>query len=78
MPNRSSKAGHIPERTCVICKEKKEQKYLVRFVILNNEIVYDLSRNIAARGYYVCDVNLCLEKIEKWFSKKKKKQVKNG
>ena len=65
MPNRSSNAGHIPQRTCVICGSKTDKKKLMRFVLLDSEIVFDLNDIIEKRGYYVCDDNSCLQKLEK-------------
>ena len=76
MPNRASKAGHIPFRSCVICKTKDDQKNLIRFAFIKNEIVFDMKRRIAARGYYVCDKNECLQKLDKWLNKRKKKSRK--
>ncbi len=76
MPNRASKAGHIPIRSCVICKTKDNQGNLIRFAFIKNEIVFDLKRRIAARGYYVCDNNECLQKLDKWLNKRKKKSRK--
>lgn len=72
MPNRSSKAGHVPLRTCVICRCKTEQQKFLRFVLIGKEIVFNLKRKFPARGYYVCDKNECLEKIEKWVKRKVK------
>jgi len=72
MSNRSSKAGHIPLRTCVICRCKTEQQKFLRFVLMDKEIVFDLKRKLSARGYYVCDKNECLERIEKWVKRKVK------
>lgn len=65
MSNRSSKAGHIPQRTCVVCRKKTEKKKLMRFVLLDYEIVFDLNCDIEKRGYYACDDNSCLQKLEK-------------
>ncbi len=79
MTNKSSKAGHIPLRTCVICKCKAEQKIFLRFVLVDKEIVFDLNRKFPAYGYYVCDKNECLEKIEKWVKRKLSKKInRNG
>ena len=80
MPNRSSKAGHIPERSCVICKNKTRQDKLMRFAIIDREIVFDMGKILACRGYYVCNNNECLLKLEKWLSKhlKKTKRVEDG
>jgi uncharacterized protein len=71
MPNKSSNADHIAFRTCVICKKKTDKKELVRFVILDNEIIFDQKMILQQRGYYCCDDNFCLEKLVKWKSKKK-------
>lgn len=73
MPNKASNAGHIPQRTCVICRHKQNKPELLRFVILQNEPVFDLTGKFQARGFYVCDENLCIEKLDKWVLKYKKK-----
>ena len=64
MPNRSSNAGNIPQRTCVVCRKKSEKNKLMRFVLLDSEIVFDLNCDIEKRGYYACDDNSCLQKLE--------------
>ncbi len=74
MVNQASNANHIPQRTCVICKKKTAQKNLIRFVILQNEIVFDLKRNLKAKGHYVCDANDCICKLERW----RKRKIKNA
>ena len=73
MVNKSSNAGHIPERTCVICKKKNEKSKLLRFVIKNNVIVFDYKQKMQGRGYYCCGISNCLNKLEKWMKKRKKK-----
>ena len=65
MPNRSSKAGYTPQRTCVVCRKKMDKKKLMRFVLLDSEIVFDLNCVMENRGYYVCDDNSCLQKLER-------------
>ena len=75
MSNRSSNAGHIPLRTCVICRRKIEKKHLMRFILLDSEIVFDLNCDVEKRGYYVCNDNMCLQKLEKKVKKNIKKQV---
>lgn len=76
MPNKVSRAGHIPERTCVICRKKQGKSELLRFVLLEDEVVIDLEKKIQARGYYVCDDNVCLLRIDKWLKKKIRKKNK--
>lgn len=77
MPNRSSHAHHVPLRTCVICKRKAQKQNLFRFILLDGKAVFDLKQKIMRRGYYVCDENECLQKLDKWISRKKKHRKKN-
>ncbi len=74
MPNRSSKTGHIPWRSCVICREGKNKKELIRFILLEKDIIFDLNQDLTGRGYYVCDQNTCLGKVNKWKLKLIKKR----
>ena len=80
MPNRSSKADHIPERSCVICMKKTKLHELIRFVIIDREIVFDISEKLGCRGFYVCNNNECLLKLGKWLSKylRKIKRIESG
>jgi len=72
MPNRNSKADHVPERTCVICRGKKSKAILMRFLILSGHYIMDIDKDLPGRGYYVCNRNECLEKLDLWIKKKKK------
>jgi uncharacterized protein len=76
MPNRSSHAGHLPERSCIICKKKIDRSSLLKFVILNEQVIFDMKMQLSGRGYYVCpDLdNRCLEHIEKWLKRTLKKK----
>ena len=79
MSNRSSKAGHIPQRSCVICRNKAEKKELMRFILLDDEIVFDGNSVLGKRGYYVCDLNNCLLKLDRWVSRMlRKNRSSNG
>ena len=73
MPNKSSKASFVPTRMCVICRNRNTKDNLLRFVINDNEIVYDFNNKIEARGYYICKDKKCLNSIYKWLKKKKRK-----
>lgn len=73
MPNKNSRAGHDPLRTCVICREKKSQKALLRFAVLEGKLVYDLQRALPVKGRYVCNDGICSEKIEIWLKRARKK-----
>ena len=80
MVNRSSHAQHVPERTCVVCRQKRLKKELLRFIIIEDFIVFDFYQKIQRRGLYVCNDNICIEKIERWKTRylkilKKRKKV---
>ncbi len=72
MPNMNSKAGHIPIRTCVVCREKSEQSQLLSFVLLPGGIVYDLLSRLPARKQYVCRSRACVSGLAKWRKKRQK------
>ncbi|MBN2460798.1 MAG: DUF448 domain-containing protein [Candidatus Cloacimonetes bacterium] len=71
MPNQKSRAGHIPLRTCVVCRRKAQKNEFLRFILSRWGIVFDLDNLFPARGSYVCDSNECLLKLEKWKKKRK-------
>ncbi|HOA28688.1 MAG: DUF448 domain-containing protein [Candidatus Cloacimonetes bacterium] len=68
MPNMNSSAGHIPIRTCVVCRQKCAQSELLPFVLLPAGIAYDLSRRLQCRKYYHCST--CLDGVSKWVKRK--------
>ena len=75
MPNRSSKAGHKPERTCVICRTKKFKEDLLRFFYDIDYYVIDYKKRLQqGKGNYLCDDNSCIEQLEKWIEKVRKKK----
>lgn len=41
--------------------------------MLESEIVFDINKMGQTRGYYVCDNDLCISKIDKWKKKKLRK-----
>ena len=56
---------HVPQRTCVVCREKKDKRDLLR--IVNNAedgIIIDLTGKKNGRGAYVCDSADCWNKVE--------------
>lgn len=49
------KPRHVPERTCVVCREKKPKKELTRIVRTpEGEVVIDPSGRMNGRGAYIC------------------------
>lgn len=66
MPNRSSKAGHRPQRTCVVCREKSVQTALLSFFFLEGKLVFDLSGHCQQRKFYLCPSGNCVTGLSKW------------
>jgi len=66
MPNRSSKAGYQPIRTCVVCKKKVDQIDLLNFFSMDCGIVFDCKRKLTGRKFYLCPQPACFSGLEKW------------
>ena len=60
MPNQNSHAKHVPERTCVVCRAKREAGELLSFFVLPQGIVFDPRRQVQRRKHYVCSGPDCL------------------
>ena len=75
MVNKNSHAGHQPQRTCVVCRNVKSKPELIRFILIGDQIVYDMLGRIQQRGHYVCNDNNCLQKLPVWLRKKRGRQV---
>ncbi len=56
----------IPQRSCVICRQKKEKSELLRIVKnKENEVSIDKTGKKEGRGAYICYSIECLEKAIK-------------
>ncbi|HNU54000.1 MAG TPA: DUF448 domain-containing protein [Candidatus Syntrophosphaera sp.] len=66
MPNKNSHAEHVPQRTCVVCRAKREAKELLSFFVLPQGIVFDPRRLVQRRKHYVCQGPDCLRGLDKW------------
>lgn len=56
----------IPQRSCVICREKKDKNKLIRIVKnKQNEVEIDKTGKKEGRGAYICDSIECLERAIK-------------
>ena len=56
----------IPQRSCVVCRTKKDKNELIRIVKnKNNEINIDKTGKMEGRGAYICDSMNCFEKNKK-------------
>lgn len=65
-----SNCGHIPIRTCVICRDKFAQKRLHRFRYKNLKLVEKYGRS-----FYICDK--CIKAKDKILKKNVSKFVKD-
>ena len=53
---------HVPQRTCVACRNKTDKRQLTRIVrTSSDDIVIDLSGKQNGRGAYLCDDSVCWE-----------------
>ena len=57
------KKGHIPERTCVICRKKVPKYTLHRFCVKEGYIIWDRDFKAGGRGAYLC--TNCLKELKK-------------
>lgn len=56
---------YIPQRTCVVCKNKQPKNNLIRIVEQNETFVIDNFQKISARGFYICNNINCANNISK-------------
>ena len=64
----------MPTRTCVICRKKDDKANLLRFVIINKEVVYDLNHRIKTYGFYICNINDNQHTLTKFLNSKNAKR----
>ena len=59
-------AKHIPERMCVVCRNHKEKRQLVRIVRASDGTLgIDPTGKANGRGAYICKETDCIEKAQK-------------
>jgi predicted RNA-binding protein YlxR (DUF448 family) len=55
--------SETPQRSCLGCRAIKDQAFLIRFVLSNeNEVLPDLDNKLPGRGAYTCTNKDCLTK----------------
>lgn len=58
--------NHAPERTCVVCREKKDKKDLFRVAkISENNYSFDEKQKMQSRAIYLCKTHECIKRISK-------------
>jgi predicted RNA-binding protein YlxR (DUF448 family) len=59
--NQSIEIKHIPERSCVACRDKRDKKYLIRLVCDSEGVKVDNRGKMPGRGAYLCSKLGCWE-----------------
>lgn len=55
---------HIPQRTCFVCREKRDKRQLTRLVrTLEGNVLVDATGKQNGRGAYLCDQPACWDKV---------------
>lgn len=58
--------NNSPERTCIICREKKEKSELLRIVEKEDgTFIFDETQKFQGRGTYVCKSKECIQRLAK-------------
>ena len=61
MPKKQRKAKHVPQRTCVGCREVLSKRLLIRIVRTPEGIIVDPTGKLAGRGAYLHNQKVCWE-----------------
>ncbi|NWF78104.1 MAG: YlxR family protein [Chloroflexi bacterium] len=60
------KSKHLPQRTCIACRQIKDKKALIRLVrAKNGGAEVDISGKKPGRGAYLCPKKVCWELVLK-------------
>ncbi|GAB5491468.1 MAG: YlxR family protein [Phototrophicaceae bacterium] len=60
---RSPKQKHVPQRTCIVCRQKFDKRHLMRLVKTSEGIILDASGKRDGRGAYVCNNLDCQTRV---------------
>lgn len=58
----TTRKRRIPQRTCVICRDKTEKRRLTRLVRTNEGVFVDPTGKANGRGAYICDRSDCIQR----------------
>ena len=78
MPNQSSHAHNVPQRTCVVCGTSKDLGALLSVVVWPEGVVFDPGRKLQQRRNYVCQRTECLVGLDKWLTRYRKRRFATG
>jgi predicted RNA-binding protein YlxR (DUF448 family) len=61
-PSKQGRRKHVPQRTCVVCRQVHDKRELVRVVRTpDGELVIDETGKRNGRGAYLCRQSVCWE-----------------
>jgi uncharacterized protein len=64
MKKQSQRPRHIPQRSCVVCRQKMDKRRLTRIVHTPDDtVLVDPGGKLNGRGAYVCDQPGCWQKL---------------
>ena len=64
MKKQSQRPKHVPQRTCMVCRQKTDKRRLTRIMRAPDAgVVVDLTGKRNGRGAYVCDRPACWDKL---------------
>ena len=62
MPRNKVRRKHIPQRTCVACREVLPKRSMIRLVRVSAGVEIDTTGKLAGRGAYLHDRRSCWER----------------
>lgn len=62
MPKKTTRQKHVPQRTCVGCREVLPKRSLIRIVRQADAVQVDPTGKLAGRGAYLHDRRSCWER----------------
>lgn len=60
---RAGRQKHVPQRTCIVCRQKRDKRELTRLVLTPAGLVVDQTGKRNGRGAYLCERRDCWDKI---------------
>jgi len=61
VPRKTGKRRHIPQRTCVGCREVLPKRSMIRIVRSSQGVVIDPTGKLSGRGAYLHELRTCWE-----------------
>lgn len=58
----STSRKHVPQRTCVICGQKRDKRSLTRVVYTTEGLQIDSTGKMEGRGAYLCEQDACWQR----------------